>query len=302
MKQISTLIGTLFLLIACGSESKSPNGEAVIFEGGFNDYWYQGKAELTGYKLEQARYGEIHEGTAVMVFVTEDFSRKKQVKLDNPQRAGEDAVKILKLNTLKKFNTGIYDYSTMQSSFTPVDRKTNPNTFKVTTTSQEWCGHTFTQLNLQVDSYKVQLNSYFESEGDEVITLSKVWLENEMWNLIRIDPSLLPTGEIEIVPDLLFQRFKHVKLETVKAIANISKEGNNTIYSLRYPKYNRELKIDFTTDFPYVINGWEDSYKSGWGAGAKILTTKATRMKSIMSPYWSQNSVSDVGLRKQLGL
>lgn len=302
MKHLSTLIGIIFLLVACSSESKSPTSTDVGFNGGFNDYWYQGKAEISGYKLEQARYGEIHEGTAVMIFVTEDFSKSKQVKLDNPQKAGDDAVKVLKLNAMKKFNTGIYDYSTMQSTFTPVDRKSSPNTIKVTTTSQEWCGHTFTQLNLQDNQYQVQMNSYFESEGDEIITLPKVWLENELWSLVRIDPALLPSGEIEIVPDLLFQRFKHVKLEAVKAIATFKQDGENTIYSIKYPKYNRELQINFTTKFPYTINGWEDSYKSGWGAGAGVLTTKATRVKSIMTPYWSQNSVSDVGLRKQLGL
>ena len=88
---------TLLLpLLACAS------AEA----GDFDAYWYQGKAEITSYRLEQARYGEIHPGHAVLVFVTEDFSRTKQVKLDNPRAAGNDAVKILKLNATKKFNTG----------------------------------------------------------------------------------------------------------------------------------------------------------------------------------------------------
>ena len=62
----------------------------------FGAYWYQGKAEITSYTLEQARYGEIHSGHAVLVYVTEDFSRGKQVKLDRPQAAGAEAVKILK--------------------------------------------------------------------------------------------------------------------------------------------------------------------------------------------------------------
>ena len=56
----------------------------------FKNYWYQGKAEVASYKLEQARYGEMRDGHAVLVFVTEDFSKSKQVKLDNSQRAGKD--------------------------------------------------------------------------------------------------------------------------------------------------------------------------------------------------------------------
>ena len=50
MKQLFTLTVAICLLIACGSIIKSPGNEAANFDGGFNDYWYQGKAEITGYK------------------------------------------------------------------------------------------------------------------------------------------------------------------------------------------------------------------------------------------------------------
>lgn len=112
----------------------------------FFDYWYQGKAEISSYNLQQARYGALHEGKAVLIFVTEDFSENKQVKLDHPSQAEDDAVKVMKLKLVKKFNTGIYLYSMISSIFTPVNTQTFPHSLKVTTTSQEWCGHTFTQL------------------------------------------------------------------------------------------------------------------------------------------------------------
>ena len=47
----------------------------------------------------------------VLIFVTEDFSASKQVKLDRPEKVPSDAVKVLKLNATRKFNTGIYPYS-----------------------------------------------------------------------------------------------------------------------------------------------------------------------------------------------
>ena len=56
----------------------------------FEAYWSRGLAELTSYQLEQSRYGEIHPGSAVLIFVTEDLSRSRQVKLDRPEKAGED--------------------------------------------------------------------------------------------------------------------------------------------------------------------------------------------------------------------
>ena len=40
-------------------------------------YWYNSEAEITSYNLKQARYGEIHEGKAALIFVTEPFSKKR---------------------------------------------------------------------------------------------------------------------------------------------------------------------------------------------------------------------------------
>ncbi|MEL6639199.1 MAG: septum formation inhibitor Maf, partial [Bacteroidota bacterium] len=151
-----TLLLPLFVL-ACQSTNSneettttfSTEGQAT-FVGNkqFDEYWYRGEAELNSYRLEQARYGEIHEGEAVLVFVTEPFSRTKQVKLDDPGLTPQDRVSVMKLNLTKKFYTGVYPYSIMQSTFTPIDWETFPNSLKVSTSTQEWCGHTFTQLNL----------------------------------------------------------------------------------------------------------------------------------------------------------
>ena len=129
----------------------------------FKSYWYKGEAELNRYSLEQARYSELHEGAAVLVFVTEPFLKDKQVKLDGPYRSGADNV--LKLNRIHRFTTGVYDYSLMNSVFTAENAQAAP-TYKVSTTVQDWCGHVFNQLNLDGDSYKLQVRSYFEAEAD----------------------------------------------------------------------------------------------------------------------------------------
>jgi len=190
IKKITFGFLVLLLFIGCKNEFSETysNIEFVKFveqENKFSDYWYQGKAELNSYKLEQARYGEIHSGEAVLVFVTEDFSASKLVKLDNPAATPKDAVKILKLNNTRKFNTGIYPYSMMTSVFTPVDLKKHPNTLKITSSSQEWCGHTFMQVKLNKNNYKVGLKSYFESEGDSQFKVNKVMPEDEIWNRMR---------------------------------------------------------------------------------------------------------------------
>ncbi len=276
--------------------------EQVSLHKDFGDYWYQGKAEITSYQLEQARYGEIHKGQAVLVFVTEDFSKEKQVKLDNPQTADDDKVKVLKLNYVKKFNTGIYPYSMMQSVFTPVNRENHPSTLKLTSSTQEWCGQTFTQLNLKKTGYEVESRSYFESEGDQDLTLDKVITEDEIWNLIRLDPTQLPSGEIEIIPSLFAQRLRHQPFKIEKAIASLKNNASTNTFSLIYPNTHRSISIEFNKEFPYEIIGWEEKYKSGWGENAQTLTSKASKINSLMTDYWNKNSVSDLKYRKELGL
>lgn len=171
----------------------------------FNDYWYNGTAEITRYQLEQARYGEIHEGDAVLIFVTEDFLTNQQVKYEGGPR--DQAVPILKLNFTKKFFTGIYPYSMMSSIFTPVDA--TQSTYKVSTSSQEWCGHSFSQLNLRKNKYEGLLRSYFQAEGDRSFSLKKAWLEDEVWSKIRLNPTQLPVGDIEMIPGTQFLRLRH---------------------------------------------------------------------------------------------
>ena len=168
-------ISTLFIFIGCNDKTHYPTVEASVASETpttprskqFDDYWYNGTGEISSYELKQERYGQVRQGDIVLVFVTEPFSQKKQVKLDRPQNAGSDNVSILKLNNIRKFNTGIYDYSIITSTFTPVELEQHPLTLKSTTSSQEWCGHTYTQLNLEGSKYRLQEFSYFESEGDK---------------------------------------------------------------------------------------------------------------------------------------
>ncbi len=298
------LVFAFFSLISCTSDSPNtavPNRT----DDTFRDYWYQGKAELTSYTLEQARYGEIHKGHAVLIYVTEDFSLSKQVKLDSPEDAGDDRVKVMKLNFTKNFNTGIYPYSMMTSVFTPVAPGTPPQTLKITTSSQDWCGHTFTQLNKAKAGYRVRKSSYFESEGDKTLTLWSATPEDEIWMTIRLAPNHLPVGQLKMIPGTMFQQLRHVPWGVQRAVAKLEPvTGNSRLmaYTISYPDLDRTLTIHFNKSFPHEIEGWEESYLSGWAADAKRLTTQARRIKRMTLDYWKKNKVADTGLRRELGL
>jgi hypothetical protein len=283
------------LLTACLAAAAAAAGE-------FGDYWHRGEAEITSYDLEQARYGEIHAGHAVLIFVTEDFSRSKHVKLDHPDAAGDDAVKVLKLNFTKKFDTGVYPYSMMTSVFTPVELAMGQPTLKITTSSQEWCGHTFTQLDLRGEGYEAALRSYFESEGDRTLALEGAAAEDEIWNRIRLAPATLPVGKVRLIPGTMYQRLSHEAWRVQDAVGTLEEESGLRTYTLDYPELGRTLKIRFREAFPHEIESWEETHRSGFGAGARVLTTKGTLRKRILLPYWRHNRVEDAPWREALGL
>ena len=304
---LSVTIAYLLLLNSCKeSTTKSSENLAIsepnietetlapktILSKEFNDYWYAGEAEITSYKLEQARYGEMREGNAVLVFVTEDFLPEAQVKADNYSKKNTP---VLKLNATKNFNTGIYPYSIMQSTFYPVAN--NQHALKISASVQEWCGHVYTQLNNR-DKFEVTSHSYFQSEADQNFNIEKTWTENELWTKLRIDPQSLPTGEINVIPSIEFTRLSHKTIKAYNAVANLN-DGN---YSVSYSDLNRTLKINFNSSFPHDILGWEETTVSGYGASKKTLITKATKLESIKSAYWSKNHNSDEGLRETLKL
>lgn len=300
-----TKLFPFFLLVACNSTAQQKTEVSTDWKQ-FGDYWYQGEAELTSFELEQARYGEIRSGKAVLVFVTEPFSKSKQVKLDNPQAAGDDRINVMKLNFTKKFNTGIYPYSMMTSSFVPVSYDKFPDALKVTTTSQEWCGHTFTQLNHYGKQYRFRQFSYFESEGDVEKSIANEWLEDELWQRIKINPELLPTGEFKMLPATMYLRLSHNTGEPVTTSGSLNQVDSSAYHTEKHSVYtlahdDRTLHIYFQTSFPYIIYGWEETYQTGFG-GKKEMTTRAKRITTIKSPYWRKNSTEDAYLREELGL
>ena len=90
-KILLVFIVTIALITACNDTVKESTSEKTITNNTINNdiptrnlsqefkkYWFSGKAEITSYQLSQLRYGELREGTAVTIFVTEDFLQKEQ--------------------------------------------------------------------------------------------------------------------------------------------------------------------------------------------------------------------------------
>ena len=250
----------------------------------FKNHWFDGFAEISSYELTQSRYGQQRIGKAVLIFVTEDFLAKEQVKANQKSKT---TIPVLKSNRTKNFLTGIYPYSIMSSSFSSL-RKKHP-LIKTVASIQEWCGQSYLQLNAREKENTLISHSYFEGEADQNLTLPKTISEDELWNLIRFNPKNLPVGEFDLLPSLEIIRLNHIEPKAVKATASLQ-AGNYTLY---IPSLQRSLSIQFDPNFPYTIEGWEEKYDHK----GKQYTSTAKRIYTERRQYWQENNNASVRFR-----
>ncbi len=286
------------MVVAC-HPAASPNGQTVLVANNsgnsFAEYWYAGEAEVNTYELKQSRYGEMRDGEAIMVFVTEDFSKSKHVKMDQPGKEANDKVSIMKLNFLKRFVTGIYDYSMMESVFTPIDIEKFPHSLKTTTSSQDWCGHSFTQLNLEGEKYRYNQFSYFENEGDVTEKILADLIEDELWNRLRIDPESIKEGNYELIPSSFYSRLSHDPLSPRQARITYNKDNEINYLVLEYMHLDRTLTIGYAPNFPYKILSWTEVQDGE-------IMSKGKLKSSMKSAYWGQHDNHHEFLRDSLGI
>ena len=292
-----TLSLSLFLFLVAVLMSCAPENREGVEETQFASYWYQGTAEINVFDLQQSRYGERRQGKAVMIFVTEDFSKSKQVKLDAPEDRPSDAQKVLKLNMTRDFVTGVYPYHTMLSIFTPVYEESPAP--KLTASVTEWCGQSFTQLNYKSGKYTAKQFSYFESEGDLESKLDGQ-AEEELFTLLRLNPNLVPLGNVTLIPSLIFQRFAHIPLKPEQATISRKMIGSDQAELIVvYGEIGRKIAVSYQQLFPYEITGFTETWTK---ANGQQEVTTATRTHLRQMPYWKQNEQVYESLRKELGL
>ena len=192
---MSVLRNTLALLAAAvllAPQAPSP----------FGTWWHDGKAELNGYRYTVTRYGQARRGQAVAVYVTEPFSRSRNVKVDDASKNPRDTFDVLKLNLVRDFQTGIYDYNTMTSLFV---RSADFEPVKVSFVSTEWCGNVYEELKLDPGRVTQRLSSYFEGEsGTRAERRPRGgFLEEELFVRLRgLNGDYLRAGEARVFPML----------------------------------------------------------------------------------------------------
>jgi hypothetical protein len=139
------------------------------FDAKFWAIWGDGKAEVNSYDLTFPRYNQQRKGLAIAIFVTEPFSDSARVKADAGKHSASDVFPVMKLNLVKKYQTGVYDYSDMTSAFValaPFAGQPAGTPAKISFSSQEWCGHVYSQFLIDRNVRFTQ-HSYFDGEADQ---------------------------------------------------------------------------------------------------------------------------------------
>ena len=211
--------GLLLLLLACACATRPPISTPNPFGTEFWQQWGDGKAELAGYDLIMPRYGELRRGVAVAIFVTEPFSDSLRVKADPGRHPESDVFQVMKLNLVRDFPTGIYDYNLMTSVFIalqPARRIAPGEPAKISFSSQEWCGNVYQQMVVRPPHAIYDVHSYFDGEADQ--SRRQPWRSDGLsedaillWARGLAAPFVKPgeTREVSLLPSLLESRLQH---------------------------------------------------------------------------------------------
>jgi hypothetical protein len=242
----------------------------------------------------------------MMIYVKEDFLPERQVKHEG-RSTGEAPVPVLKLIATRDFLTGIYPYSLMTSVFSPFTPGAR-GSYKVTATTQDWCGQTFMQVNSRDTALAVTYRSYFEGEGDRDFAVRPALLEDELFTLARSGPDHLPLGDVFVLPSLHCVQLRIKEFHEHPGSATLESaflpeltQDSVWVYSIRYRDIPRTFSITFGRSFPYPILAWEEN-EGGLKEGEVPLTTRGVRTHTMMSDYWNRSAPADTVLRRGLGL
>lgn len=258
----------------------------------FNAYWHDGTAEISSYDYTITRYGKKRQGNAVMIFVTEDFDAKAQTKT-NSKRSHN----VIKLNFIRDFPTGIYDYNMMTSTFVALYPDFG-RLIKSSFSLQEWCGNIYSEITQDSKSWNFHSKSYFEGENninksfklsEGSFTEDQIFMAVREMSVAKEGPILMSQFESRMNhKDMSWRKLKSIHKKTV------AQKGVST---LQYEfKIDNGVTYNIVTqaEFPYRIIRWKATYDGLIEEGELVKTKKLK--------YWELKKPKDISKLKEIGL
>ena len=298
-------------LLALLGAAWSPASAATApsFDDAFWKHWGDGQAEVASYTLIYPRYGAPRAGSAVAIFVTETFSLRERVKSESERCCADHEAPVIKLNLVRDFPTGIYDYNLMTSAFVLLQargeaRAGDPT--KVSFSSQEWCGHVYHHVLFDDDRVRSTSHSYFEGEADRQESLPRPEggvSEDALWLWARgLSGPVLRPGEEARVPVLVSLarvRLQHVPLQWAHATLRRAAAPE----SIEVPGGTFESDVLSATFDDRAITFWVD--RAAPRRIVRWVTSEGERAELVAVErlaYWRMNDPSGVGQLKRIGL
>jgi hypothetical protein len=274
----------------------------VSAQGVFWSHWGDGRAELNGYELVQTRYGELRKGQVVLVYVTEPYSRGKKVKVDQFDPSDPDHVNVLKLNAVRKFQTGVYDYSVMTSLFADPEDEFRP--LEISFSMQEWCGHVYEENHFDELGAEIRLSSYFEGEtGSFALPYGRdLVAEDALLVTLRglaADELQRKDETLTLLGSATHRRLNHLRPVAFSSELSWSERprsvkvpaGRFEVYEATYDRQDgSRCEYQVEAEYPHRIIGWSCS------DGEVAQLTGSTRLD-----YWRTNREGDERWLRQIG-
>ncbi len=293
----------LLLAIACATAAPpTPLPDA------FWSTWGDGNAELSSYDLVQPRYGEPRPGTLVNIVVTEDFSHGERVKADPGEHPAADIRKVLKLNSHRSFQTGVYPYSVLTSSFLrvdPGDGQGRGDPLKIAFSAQEWCGMVYDEMLVDAGRIRHTTHTYFDSDNTQPQTFNigggalygdamTVSVRELTGSWIQGTPTAYP-----YFPASVATRFGH--RAPGPTTLRVHRGASETRPGVLGPVAAHPVVTQTTDDV--VTTYWvEDAWPHRLLEYASSNGESATLRGSARMPYWSLNNPGDEAQRAAFGL
>ena len=273
--------------------------------------WSDGKAEINGYAVTHPRYGDVRPGEAILIFVTETMRHDARVKTDTER---VDSFPVVKLNAVLDFQTGIYDYNIMTSTFVPLSGETPRGVAtKSTFSMQEWCGNTHAEIRAThefgepVSGLSFHTSHYFDDSPVENADLSipeNAVMADALPVLVRgLAGSFIAPGDTmnaELLPRLVDVHTRHTAVDWQSS--QLTRSLNSEITEVpagRYATHTVTIKQSDTTVLAYHVEAAPPHRLIAWdGANGE----RGELTGSIRAKYWHQNRLEHAALRNQLGL
>lgn len=272
------------LQYACASDTNSLF-ENINYDWMKNSYWFDGKAEINFYDATIMRYGQRRETSEVyQIVVAEKHRTDQRVKADDWRKP--NLLPVLKFNFVVNFQTGIYTYHQMASIFF---NQESAHVYKMTLTSNEWCGNTFKEYINFDGKILLNFNSYFDGTGNGSYELPK------QKDLILYDGLPVQLRSLKFQPGktislkLLSRQItnnaqkpevSNAKLEVGKIATLTTKEGEVQAYLVTVHHDRGQDQFWFEAEFPNRMIKWT-TYD-----GSEYLLRATTKLK-----YWQLNKI-----------